>query len=84
MPLQVGRAHPQALIYPITLAANSTNEARKDAALTIMADMRTHSPLVREGLETIYLCFGERSEQIAESLISLVIHVCVQTLPARG
>lgn len=50
MPLQVGRAHPQALIYPITLAANSTNEARKDAALTIMADMRTHSPLVRESL----------------------------------
>lgn len=50
LPFQVGRAHPQALIYPITLAANSTNEARKDAALTIMADMRTHSPLVRESL----------------------------------
>ncbi|KAI9026899.1 armadillo-type protein [Hyaloraphidium curvatum] len=39
----IGREHPQALIYPLTVASKSVNLARKKAALSIMDKMRTHS-----------------------------------------
>ncbi|KAG8958873.1 phosphatidylinositol kinase- protein kinase tor1 [Tulasnella sp. 419] len=47
----VGKAHPQALIYPLTVASKSSNEARVKAATAIMDKMREHSPgLVNEAL----------------------------------
>lgn len=42
----VGKAHPQALIYPLTVASTSQVAARRDAALTIMRKMRDHSAVM--------------------------------------
>ncbi|TIB14647.1 hypothetical protein E3P89_00930 [Wallemia ichthyophaga] len=44
----VGRAHPQALIYPLTVASKSQSQTRKAAALAIMDRMREHSPKLVE------------------------------------
>jgi FKBP12-rapamycin complex-associated protein len=39
----VGRAHPQALVYPLTVASKYPSENRRRAALSIMNKMRDHS-----------------------------------------
>lgn len=41
--LEVGRAHPQAIIYPLVVASKSQSVARHEAALNMMNRMRTHS-----------------------------------------
>jgi len=40
---RIGRAHPQALVYPLTVASKSYSELRKQAALTVLNNMRAHS-----------------------------------------
>ena len=40
---RIGRAHPQALVYPLTVASKSYSEVRKQAALNILNNMRQHS-----------------------------------------
>lgn len=44
----VGKHHPQALIYPLTVASKSSSITRKKAALSIMARMQEHSPKIVE------------------------------------
>lgn len=44
----VGRHHPQALIYPLTVASKSNSALRHTAALNIMDRMREHSPSIVE------------------------------------
>ncbi|KDQ61375.1 hypothetical protein JAAARDRAFT_66505 [Jaapia argillacea MUCL 33604] len=44
----VGKHHPQALIYPLTVASKSSSASRKNAALAIMDRMREHSPIIVE------------------------------------
>ncbi|TDL23875.1 atypical/PIKK/FRAP protein kinase [Rickenella mellea] len=44
----VGRHHPQALIYPLTVASKSSSASRKNAALEIMDHMRAHSATIVE------------------------------------
>ncbi|KAK7686283.1 hypothetical protein QCA50_010507 [Cerrena zonata] len=44
----VGKQHPQALIYPLTVASKSSSAVRKNAALSIMERMREHSPIIVE------------------------------------
>ncbi|ODV85481.1 hypothetical protein CANARDRAFT_28273 [[Candida] arabinofermentans NRRL YB-2248] len=39
----LGRAHPQALVYPLTVAIKSDSVSRQRAALTIIDKMRAHS-----------------------------------------
>ncbi|GAA5970883.1 hypothetical protein JCM11641_004492 [Rhodosporidiobolus odoratus] len=39
----VGKAHPQALVYPLTVASKYPSETRRRAALSIMNKMRDHS-----------------------------------------
>nr|XP_027196731.1 serine/threonine-protein kinase mTOR-like [Dermatophagoides pteronyssinus] len=47
----IGKYHPQALIYPLTVASKSSNEARSEAANTILVLMRVHSPnLVKQAV----------------------------------
>ncbi|KAG9125164.1 phosphatidylinositol kinase- protein kinase tor1 [Ceratobasidium sp. 392] len=49
--LGVGQAHPQALIYPLSVASRSTSMARKQAAALILDRMRTqNNVLVEEAL----------------------------------
>ncbi|KAF7362629.1 Serine/threonine-protein kinase TOR [Mycena venus] len=43
---EVGKSHPQALIYPLTVGSKSPSESRKNAALAIMDRMREHSPTI--------------------------------------
>ncbi|KAI0091642.1 phosphatidylinositol 3-kinase [Irpex rosettiformis] len=42
----VGKHHPQALIYPLTVAAKSSSTPRRSAAQVIMDRMRDHSPII--------------------------------------
>ncbi|GAO47492.1 hypothetical protein G7K_1698-t1 [Saitoella complicata NRRL Y-17804] len=44
----VGRAHPQALVYPVTVASKSQSVSRQRAALAIMDNMRNHSAILVE------------------------------------
>ncbi|KAF9993671.1 phosphatidylinositol kinase- protein kinase tor1 [Entomortierella chlamydospora] len=44
----VGKEHPQALVYSLTVASKSPSVLRKNAALAIMEKMRLHSPLLVE------------------------------------
>ena len=44
----VGKEHPQALVYSLTVASKSQSANRKKAALTILDKMRSHSPLLVE------------------------------------
>src|SRR5712671_234230 len=44
----VGKHHPQALVYPLTVASKSPSTLRKDAALAIMDRMKQHSPVIVE------------------------------------
>lgn len=41
---ELGKAHPQALIYPLTVAIKSESVSRQRAALTTIDKMRQHSP----------------------------------------
>ncbi|EJF64386.1 atypical/PIKK/FRAP protein kinase [Dichomitus squalens LYAD-421 SS1] len=45
---EVGKHHPQALVYPLTVASKSSSAVRKKAALNIMDRMREHSPIIVE------------------------------------
>ena len=44
----VGTAHPQALVYPLTVATKSPSPVRMQAAMGIMDTMREHSPVLVE------------------------------------
>ncbi|KZV96365.1 FAT-domain-containing protein [Exidia glandulosa HHB12029] len=44
----IGRVHPQALIYPLTVASKSPNSSRKQAGLEILDRMRSHNALLVE------------------------------------
>ncbi|KAI6164648.1 phosphatidylinositol 3-kinase [Pisolithus thermaeus] len=44
----VGKHHPQALIYPLTVASKSSSATRQNAALLIMDRMKEHSPVIVE------------------------------------
>jgi FKBP12-rapamycin complex-associated protein len=43
---EIGKTHPQALIYPLTVAAKSNVPARKRVAQNIMKKMRDHSEAI--------------------------------------
>lgn len=45
---EIGKAHPQALVYPLTVASKSASVARKNAANRILDSMREHSPTLVE------------------------------------
>ncbi|KAF7350698.1 Serine/threonine-protein kinase TOR [Mycena sanguinolenta] len=45
---EVGKSHPQALIYPLTVGSKSPSESRKNAALAIMDRLREHSSTIVE------------------------------------
>lgn len=51
----VGKHHPQALIYPLTVASKSSSISRRDAALSIMDRMRDHSATLVEQVCTLLL-----------------------------
>ncbi len=49
--VQLAEVHPQALVYPVGVASKSLIQARQQAALGVLARMRTHSPrLVEQAL----------------------------------
>ena len=46
--MDVGKAHPQALIYPLTVASKSKSVYRRKAALAVMEKMKLHSSTLVE------------------------------------
>lgn len=51
---EIGKEHPQALVYSLTVASKSQSATRKKAALTIMDKMRMHSSVLVEQVGTLY------------------------------
>lgn len=52
--MDIGKAHPQALIYPLTVASKSALQARYNAANKILKNMCEHSPvLVQQAMMVI-------------------------------
>ncbi|MBW0475655.1 hypothetical protein O181_015370 [Austropuccinia psidii MF-1] len=45
---EVGKAHPQALVYPLVVASKYPNEPRRRAAIDIITKMKMHSALLIE------------------------------------
>ncbi|CAM9334078.1 unnamed protein product [Discosporangium mesarthrocarpum] len=44
--IRIGRKHPQALIYPITVASKTASKQRQEAASLVMGDMRKNNPVL--------------------------------------
>lgn len=44
----IGKSHPQALVYPLSVASKSASASRKSAANKILDSMREHSPTLVE------------------------------------
>lgn len=44
----IGKSHPQALVYPLSVASKSASQTRKNAANKILDSMREHSPTLVE------------------------------------
>lgn len=49
----IGRAHPQALIYPLTVASKSNVHSRRSVAQSITAKMREHSATIVDQAELV-------------------------------
>lgn len=60
--IDIGKYHPQALVYPLTVASKSASVARKNAAFKILDSMRKHSPTL-----------VEQTMMISEELIRVAI-----------
>ena len=50
---EVGKAHPQALVYPLTVTMKSKDARRAQSATQIMEKMREHSPLLVEQADLV-------------------------------
>ncbi|KZZ93990.1 TorA protein [Ascosphaera apis ARSEF 7405] len=50
---EVGKVHPQALVYPLTVATKSHVANRSQSAASIMESMRAHSPRLVEQAELV-------------------------------
>ncbi len=59
---EIGKHHPQALIYPLTVASKSQSVARRTSALAILDKMRSHSARL-----------VEQANMISQELIRLAI-----------
>lgn len=44
--IDIGKHHPQALVYPLTVASKSASMARRNAANKILKNMCEHSPVL--------------------------------------
>lgn len=49
----LGKAHPQALVYPLTVAIKSDSVSRQKAAISIIEKMRSHSPILVDQAEVL-------------------------------
>ena len=48
-----GKHHPQALLYPLTVAAKSSDKSRSTAAEKLLNKMREHSPVLVSQAATV-------------------------------
>ena len=60
--VRLGRDHPQALLYSLTVASKSQSKSRRSAALAVIDSLRQHSPLL-----------VEQSQIVAQELIRVAI-----------
>ena len=64
----VGKHHPQALIYPLTVAAKSSSTPRRTAAQAIMDRMRDHSAIIVDQVR--YFSVPPLLEDVSQNLFS--------------
>jgi len=53
--MDIGKAHPQALVYPLTVAAKSNTPARRTAAGKVLNSIREHSDALVEQAQLVSL-----------------------------
>ena len=51
--VRVGQVHPQALLYPLTVASKSPSPIRANEANELLDEIRSHSPLLVEQVELV-------------------------------
>ncbi|KAK4529593.1 hypothetical protein CCYA_CCYA02G0450 [Cyanidiococcus yangmingshanensis] len=51
--IRVGRAHPQVLVFPLAVAAKSSNLRRREAAMDVLQALRLESPTLVEQAELV-------------------------------
>ena len=49
----VGKVHPQALVYPLTVAMKSEVKGRAESARAVMDKLRSHSPVLVDQAQTV-------------------------------
>lgn len=83
--LRVGKEHPQALIYPLTVASKSASFARRTAAESILEQMESFAPqlvkqakLVSEELIRVAILWHEMwHEALEEVCIHVFLYSCM-------
>jgi FKBP12-rapamycin complex-associated protein len=51
--IRIGRAHPQALVFPLAVAAKSSNPRRREAAMDVLQALRLESPTLVSQAELV-------------------------------
>jgi len=81
--MDIGKAHPQALVYPLTVAAKSNTPARKTAASKVLKSMCEHSnTLVQQALlvkiSVFFHCFCSifRAQRTMHFYVQMYLRFC--------
>jgi FKBP12-rapamycin complex-associated protein len=66
---EVGKAHPQSLIYPLTVASKSSNDLRRKTAKMVMERLKEHSSSLVEQASPILIgiWIGPYSHEVTHS-----------------
>ena len=70
--IDVGKHHPQALIYPLTVASKSSSESRREAAVNIMDRMRDHSDDSATLVEQVFTLDHRYNFRLVDAFAGLV------------
>lgn len=55
--MDIGKHHPQALVYPLTVASKSNNQTRRNAANKILKSICEHSQVLVQQAMMVYEIF---------------------------
>jgi len=81
--MDIGKAHPQALVYPLTVAAKSNTPARKTAASKVLKSMCEHSNMLVQQALLVKIsvslhCFSSifRAQQAVHFDVQMYLRFC--------
>lgn len=77
--VRIGRHHPQALMYPLLVAAKSQSPSRRQAAYNVLDVVRTHSATLVEQAQ-VRLAQQLNSSCVCCMLRCVILNGCVQRM----